>query len=256
MTKRDKMLDKARKCLALAASANENEAAVAMLRVHSICAAYHIRLDEVKAPTIADLDQPMDEDDSWVIETAAWKQAICNGCAKLYFCGYLVKHGHLAGRGKTVFDQHIFIGLPHNIAVAQMMAVYLIETIERLAKDATAKYSLGEGAPSPALCKTFADSFRAAAAARMYSRMMARIEDAIKGRALPEEGDRNLPVLWDDYAMAQADVNEWNKRKGRSLELAPGFEARHKAGTTSGRKAADDISLDTQVGNTPTTQIG
>lgn len=167
-----------------------------------------------------------------------WAQSLGDAVAQLYFCAiYLRTDGE--GRKKICF-----VGKPHNVEIAMSMTGYLIKTIGRLANT----YAKTPEAKAD-FDWTFTrarNGFERGAGIRMYSRIIKMVQE----QTLPEPmrsttgSPANLPALYqDEKKLVGAYLDSMNLRKGRGRgsDTSGGH-------AEAGRRAADGISLNTQVG--------
>jgi len=241
---KQKMIEKVRKLLALAASSNEHEAALAAERAQSILADYNLSMDDVatKERTLGD-DFIVDKE--IVNDSYPWKRQIAVNVAKLYFCDYYFQSMHYDekyNRYKVRQDRHAFVGAPHNIEVAKMMFVYLITTVERLAREGM-KQEPAKGRDA------YRRSFQWAASLRLATRLRERYEAAQRNEVQSEAGT-NLPALASLYSQTANALNKYiadNVGGMRTKKTRPNMSS--AAGAAHGRAAGDRIGLDTQVGS-------
>lgn len=238
--KRQKMIEKIRKLLALAQSANEHEAALAAERAQAMLAEYNIALSEVAT------EEKDAEDENIVIEVGGmtssypWRRPLASAVAKMYFCEYFFQT--IRSRSGST-DQHSFVGAAHNVSVACMMFKYLDETIDRLAKQGALSVPANQRSP-------FRTAFRAACSLRVQQRIMQRIADAKAGKVQATEGGKNLPALLNLYeswdARNKAHINDKvGPLRTRVSKLRTSL---HVGGASAGREAGDRVGLDPQVG--------
>lgn len=238
---RKKMIDKVRKLLALATSANENEAALAAEKAQAILAEYNLDLSEVKS-----IDHDEDEDVEIMVggvtSKRPWRRPLAQAVAQMYFCTYFYQ-----GIGKK--EQHSFVGSKANTQVATMMFQYLSDTIHRLGNKEALKYPKSEHSRARV-------AFKGAAALRVCVRIRERIAAAKAGQAKASDG-RNLPALlslydqWKSKNDAHVAAHIGKLRERRSL-----VRGNHFAASIAGREAGDRIGLDLQVGGHSSKQIG
>lgn len=136
----EKILDKVRKLLAKASdpSVTEAEAASYAAKAQEILAAHNLAISDV--PEVEREDGVEQETIVLRYGETGWRKRIAIETAKLYFCQMVqTKVYDKDADGHFVFPLrskrgYIFVGRPHNVAVAIEMTHYLVSTVERLAK--------------------------------------------------------------------------------------------------------------------------
>jgi len=251
MQDNNKIIDKIRKVLALTSSPNEGEAASAAARVQEMLAKYNLQLGDViekKADEAIQIYKGMRT------PSRPWCRQIAVATASLYFCRYyytFVKEGAARKCGYIRYDEHYFVGRPHNAAVAMMMFEYLTKTVERLA--------VAGSKSVPATERTsYMTSFRTACALRLNARIYARLTETIKSATRSTEVNgsggapsSNLPALASLYQQAKQELQEFmdeNFSKNSIKEKVTKVVYNHSKGTQDGDKAGSSIGLDQQVG--------
>lgn len=176
-----------------------------------------------------------------------WAIALAGAVAELYFCDIYTLTNRQTGRKKVAF-----VGKPHNIAVAMSMTDYLIKTIGRLANQyACSPQAIADWDYTFTRAR---NGFERGAGDRMFDRITQMRIDQTK--AEPQRSatgnPSNLPALYQDESKLVANYMEQlslRKGRGRGSDTS-GSHAEH------GRRAADGISLNTQVGGSSTKMIG
>lgn len=236
---REKIIDKIRKLLALSASPNENEAALAAEKAQAMLAEYNLHISEVEAFGGQKLDKFV-MDSELQTKSRPWQRTVCHGVAQMYFCSYFYSGQYKATGTKYVkMDAHTFVGTEANVVIARMMSDYLIKTVQRLAVQGMKDQS------DPAAYRT---SFRNACVRRLYTRMMKRIEEAKRGEVKTDSG-KNLPALLSMYEDAKAKQAAYIEAEvGKLKEKASRMKTSDVRGMLDGAAAGDRIGLDQQVG--------
>lgn len=236
---RDKLFDKIRKLMALSTSPNENEAAAAAAKVQAILAEHNLAMGDV---TSASLKKDIKRDAIETSDSFPWRRIIGGATAALYFCKYVYWIQHPRPGIRT--DVHTFFGAPHNLEVAKMMFSYLIQTVERLAVEAAAKYTGGSRA-------SFKTSFKNACADRLSSRMWVMMDEAKKGKAQASSGTgTNLPALASLYEQTALVLKDFLDElfEGALKSKPQKSVSKDLAGRIAGYKAGNEIGLDPQLG--------
>lgn len=233
---RDKLIEKVKKLLALSQSPNEHEASAAAEKAQALLAEYNIALSEVE--TTSDKEDDMVMEGGVTTSSYPWQRTLSAAVAQMYLC----KSFYMTYRGKGK-DEHFFVGAKHNVDVAKMMFVYLVETIDRLAKEGARSVPDKERSP-------YRTTFRVAASQRVQNRIYVRIQEAKSGQMKASSGGSNLPALASLY-------DSWRQRNDEFLKQQLGQELRtktskmsilHGKGLADGRAAGERIGLDQQVG--------
>ncbi len=236
---KEKLLDKIRKILAKASNnPSEAEAEMAANMAQEMLARYNLSMSDVQVK-----DSSQDEivtDKSIVTASHPWRRVLAPMAAKLYFCEYMF----IAGGGKNV---HMFIGGKGNVAVATMMFVYFLATIEKLAQQSARQVPASERS-------AYRTSFRGACASRLATRIRIRIEETKRGTSTNNPG--NLPALFGLYdAAQQANRSFIEKQYPTRKSVSTKVKNLHDKGYRDGYSAADGIGLDQQVGGRKPTAL-
>ena len=236
----EKIIDKIRKLLALADSPNEHEAALAAKKAQELLAEHNLSLSELEGK-----EEEGTEDGIFETASQPWQRPICGGVAKLYFCYYyfsFAKYPTPTRRcGYIRKDRHHFIGAAHNVAVAQMMAEYLLDTVERLGKEGSKTVSNAERS-------CYITTFRATCSARLRSRLYELWQAGQKPQVTTT--GTTLPALTSLYEQAQVAGKQYLAEQGvRIHDVKNRMTLSHAQGMSDGKAAGDSISLNTQVGS-------
>lgn len=234
-----KVMDRIKKLLALASSANEHEAARAAERAQALLVRYNIDLADVQAH-----GKPVVDVDGEIVTTSyPWRRPLGTALARLYFTRYFYSTFKRPGL-KSAFDRHSFIGEAHNVVVAKMMFEYLETTVERLAHEGARPLPQPQRSP-------YRTSFRNACALRLCKRLEDRLVQAKRGAAVDEDTKTNLPALLSMYTRTDQQIDEWIEEEMgpdaiKSVIVKP--DTRHPQGFRDGAAAGDKIGLDQQIG--------
>lgn len=232
---RAKLLDRIRKLLALSASSNENEAAMAAEKAQAMLAEHNLSMHDVKASDGDDMMKDVIIDNTIVTSSHPWRRPLGQAVARLYFCTYY----YSIQQGKSI-NIHSFVGADHNVMVAVVMFKYLLETIDRLARKGAATVPKSQQSP-------YRVAFRSACCVRLCHRINDRINAAKRGEIVGVSGkalvlaslyDRTQHML--DKFLAQ---NVGKMKQGRN-HLATTI---HAKGGADGYQAGDKIGIDDQV---------
>lgn len=232
-------LQRIRKLLAMSrGNANENEAAVAAQKAQQLLTEYNLSLADVEKTDAH--GKIIEDNDLMTSSSNPWRRKLALACARLYLCDYYWCHVRYETNtrkcGYVRADRHNFIGLPHNVVVAKEMFVYLVDTVERLAKEAR-KAGKKKSA--------YEHAFRYGCAMRLARRLWDRYEQ----QTAPPAGlliKSNVPAL---YKGMDARIGEYMEKNHTDLQVKPD-RGKHSSweGVMDGNKAGEKVGLDDQVG--------
>lgn len=235
----DKIVERVRKLLALAKSANEHEAALAAFKAQELLTEYNLKLDDVKEGDTEELII----DGEMVSDSRPWRRAMAANLARLYFCSYHYRYVY-AGTAKRAcgyirYDRHHFAGAPHNVAVCKSIFAYLCDTIDRLAKESGLKQPVRGRA-------MFMTSFRHAAANRVTQRLADKWSGLMRGTdPLLANANKNLPMVLEQ---TQERIEQFvQQQAGEIKSVVQKAKIHSLEGALAGRKAGDGISLESQI---------
>jgi len=238
----EKIIDRIRKLLALANSANENEAAAAAMKAQTLLAEHN--LSEADLGTVNDEDMVLDGE--LITDSRPWRRYLAAELARLYFCDYFygfVKESRPNhSRGYRRFDRHTFVGRPHNVLITKSIFRYLCDTIDRLAIEAANKYPKGSRV-------SFVTSFRHACAKRLGERVREKwFESANPLSAQITDANSKLPALYNTEA---EKVSAFMKSAVSDLVKHDAFDPKIHSheGAAAGHRAGGEIGLDVQIEN-------
>jgi hypothetical protein len=242
----DAMLKRIRALLAMSRdTGSENEAAIAAAKVQELLLQYNLSIDDVEK---RDSTGKVIEEDLMTSSSNPWRRDLALAVARLYFCDYWWQHVRFpAPHRKRPYvrgDRHNFVGLPHNVVVAKEMFVYLVDTVERLAKEARRNVVKNkieiDGKPNE-----YEHAFRHGCAMRIKNRIWAKYHD----QTTPPAGllvKSNVPAL---YTKMSAEVTDYMQKTHGALRVMKN-KGKHSslAGVEDGDKAGKHVSLDVQIG--------
>ena len=232
---RAKLLDRIRKLLALSASSNENEAAMAAEKAQAMLAEHNLSMQDVKASDGDDMMKDVIIDNTIVTSSHPWRRPLGLAVARLYFCTYY----YTTTRGKST-NTHSFVGADHNVMVAVVMFKYLLETIDRLARKGALNVPKSEQSP-------YRVAFRSACCVRLCQRIYQRIEAAKRGEIVGETGKALVLASLYDRTQHMLDKfleQEVGKMRTGRTRLATTI---HQKGGSEGYQAGNTIGIDDQV---------
>lgn len=230
----DKIIERVQKLLALAGNnPNEHEAAAAMEKAHALLAEHNLSMSSIEQTKESSKRGEFGTKTNF---SEVYYRDLWQAVGALYFCDYIWWRPNPKKRE----THHFFIGQPHNAAVAVSMAQYLTGVATRSAREA--------GKEAGRKDFRFFNSFMHGCSGRLVSRIYERKRQAEAGAATATEGKTNLPALAPMYNLEAKANALWirehylNLREGKTREINvdPGAYR-------AGKRAAETISLDTQV---------
>jgi hypothetical protein len=133
MSKEDqvKILERVKKLLALGESPNEAEASSAVAKAHDLLKQYNLDIKDIEVEDSEVVDEVYMESG----RTQSWKVALMINIADANY-SLMYDKPKVVGRGQRLKTTSTFrfVGKPQNVAVCMMMADYLLQAIDRLAK--------------------------------------------------------------------------------------------------------------------------
>lgn len=226
------IIEKVRKLLAMAnGNANENEAAVAASKAQELLEAYNLDMLTVNRRANTHTARTRENKAGGLYK---WQRDLWNAVSRLNFCMYWYRRGLTAGSQY----EHEVVGSPANVISTEVMARYLEQAIERLARTWVAKDHPGRSIfIKPAI------AYREGAAQRIVEKLwQLRWEhEREQEKARKEERARNAAMgintenalVLQDVANTEEDLNNdfingWE----------PGTSARNRVAAEARRAAA------------------
>ena len=233
-----RIIERAQKLIALANNnPNESEAAIAMERAYKLLAKHNLSLGE-----IGDKAEDCGQDSSQINFGGPWARTISNHVAKLYFCDMF--YTKMSGRQ----EKHTFVGLEHNVALAQQIAMTVLTIIHKDGK----KQANGS--------TPFLNSFRNAASSRIAQRCLQLITEAKKGELQNDDGESietgTGMVLASVYDNEQKRIDNYNSEKNPNLKNVR-FRSRssNESGRAAGTAAGNSVGLRPEVSSNSNRRI-
>ncbi len=226
--KLDALVGKIQKLLALAGNnPNENEAAAAMEAASRLMALHNLSLTDVET---TDSEERVEEKFAEKGGTkAGWARRVWNSTSNLNFCKYFY-----TARPRYA-DIHHIIGTRANVIATQIMAEYLIETVNRLSFVALIK-------------GTERNAFRLGAATRLSQRLYELKSQREKGTEQKTSSNPgNLPALASLYAVHQTENDAYYAQNYGKLIKGKKINTKNTNAFFAGMKAANEISLNDQI---------
>ena len=236
---RERIVDRIRKLLALSASPNENEAALAAERAQELIAEHMVSMSEIGQAAKGGADK-IGVDNTFMTSARPWRRQIGVALADLYFCKYGFQPMRKPGK-KRIYDAHTFVGTESNRQVVQVMFAYLLTTVDRLAREGAKRVPAQDQSG-------YMGSFRIACALRLSERLRAKKKVTEENKTMTSTGT-TLPALRSTYLAEQERIaafvketyeEQWTESKSR-------MRAKNLRGYSDGNRAAESIALDQQV---------
>lgn len=221
----DEVIQRIRKLMALTEGrgCSEAEAALAASHVQRLLAEHNLSMAAVAVHSASDRTRG----EAKFRQVYKWQRRLMKALGETNYCTVLERtvflgaDGKPAEWGKPVFDGYDLIGRIDNVATTRLMFEYLLQAIDRLAK---------EFARDPLLYFTRAThSFREGCADRLIERVKQRYEALLaeqeaEAKARPPSNGSSLPALiLRDVMQDEKDLNEDYR-----LGLEPGTTGRER----------------------------
>jgi len=252
-TASEAVISRIRKLMALTtdAGATEAEAALAASHVQRILAEHNLSMAAVETSGGTSSGEGGKRERTAVNkrQVYAWQRYLMNTVAEVNYCVALARFG--VGKGQKIFNGYDLIGRVDNVTTVSLMFEYLLEAIERLARNFVdndpARYFTRE-----------AHSFKEGCADRLRERLERQFQDLLAEQAKKEREDKvrnshpgaapgtGLVLYLGDVVQREKDLNQ-DLIKG----LEPGTTARNREQYEAESKAASDrrqAIYDTNVG--------
>jgi uncharacterized protein DUF2786 len=245
----ERIAERIRKLLALASNnPSENEATIALEKASALMAEHNLTMAQVDAHGTG--DERIEEKHNAAYRQQTWARLIWGSVARLNFCMHRYWHNnrgdtgwHIKPGGKhekrppREVDEHIIIGTRSNVEATKAMCDYLINTVERLARESglTSVRDL--------------HAFKLGCARRLEVRIDLLHDKRAQARK-PRPASSNLPVLADVYrAHERANEDLYAKIYGKRPAGGGGgyLSSNRDSAYESGQRAGGKVSLATQV---------
>lgn len=232
----EKILERVAKLLNLAGNnTNEAEAAAAIEKAHAILAEHNLTLAAVQAR-----GQKVEQGDREAAKTGTKFSEKCYkwiwmACADLNYCKMFSHRPN----PKLRDTYYTVVGRQVNVIVATQMAMYLCQTIRRLANEEAIRVGRKDHA--------FKNAFLAGCATRLYHRIEALRKQEVEVASTGASTGNALAIWSGSEEQANAEFIE----KTLGIKLRTGIVRRGKAmdwqGYIAGSAAGDKVSLNQQV---------
>jgi hypothetical protein len=175
----DAIIAKVRKLLAMAeGNANEHEAAVAAMKAQELLEAYNLDMTSVGRQTNQHAPRQDQKQSGGLYK---WQRELWYAVATLNFCKYWYHRGLKAGSQY----EHQVIGSHANVVGTELMAKYLEQTIERLARQWVA-----ENRPGRSIFIKEAIAFREGVSQRISERLWSQRYEHTRAEKAKQDAER------------------------------------------------------------------
>lgn len=217
--KLERAIRKIKHCLALAQSANENEAATALRQAQALMREYRLSEMDVKLSDVGEVESALFR----AKRRPAWDQQLSLAVARAFNCETLRRRKWSAAKGQVI-ECATFVG----VSPAQNIALYAYEALHTKLTQARKKYcaSVRSGTRrSEYSAETVGDHFALAWVWEVQSKLKALVpqgEDDPLGQSATGQGlvavQAQDKALISEYLAAQ-DIKEARKSKGVELDM-------------------------------------
>ena len=222
-TKTQSVIEKIRKLLAMANDkANEHEASIAAAKAQELLEAYNLDMAIIgqgKPGTFAPR-----QDKKTAGGLYSWQRHLWNAVANLNFCSYWYHRGLAAGSQY----EHQILGSHVNVVSTEVMADYLQQTIERLARNWVA-----ENRPGKSIFIKEAIAYREGIARRIEERLWQQRREHLAEQAAKQKAERERNAangINTENALVLQDVinTEEDLNNDYTNRWEPGTSARYR----------------------------
>src|SRR4249920_428369 len=220
--KTEAVIEKVRKLMALASgNDNEHQAEAASAKARELLEAYNLDMAVLGKATNSHAPR---NDQKLRGGLYGWQRDLWNMTATLNFCKYSFYRGLRAGSSY----EHRLIGSKANVISTTIMAQYLQDTIERLAREWVNTHR-----PGKSVFIKEAIAFREGMAVRLGNRMWAIREERLKEERLKRDAERKANAergVFTENALVLADVisTEEDLNYDHAYGYEPGTMARRR----------------------------
>lgn len=136
-----KILNRIKKCLALASSDNPNEAATAMRQAHALMAKFGVSAHEV---TMSDIGEARVKSRTMARDKPArWEMFLAGEVGKAFGCQMMMTRMLFEGKGHANEGSYVFVGLKPQAEVASYTATVLIRKCKSARQKWITEHTLG-----------------------------------------------------------------------------------------------------------------
>lgn len=224
----DKVIDRIKKLLSLASSANEHEAASAMAKATELMVQH-----QISEASVSLADEPEQVEEQVLFESGrrvVWKGAIAEALTYAAGC----KSYTLIGGGKSSLR---LIGTPSALATVRYMFAYLVKEIERISKRSfIASGQVGRS-------RAWQNAFKIGATSVICKRIKMQRKETIAAAAAAGQNDALVVVK-----QGEKDVSVFMAREVGATKKSSRPSMSSSAGYTSGRDAGSKVNLGGNMG--------
>jgi Protein of unknown function (DUF2786) len=237
----DKLTDRIRKLLALAGNnPSEAEAAAAMERASALMAEHNLTMAQINILG-ANREERTETQYEGQSVRQTWARSISDAVADLNFCFYCYRAPRRSGIAPRRTDIHFVVGTRANVESTKLMALYLVDTVERLARECAQTSGHEKHAFKLGCAHRLAERLR-----QLRDERIAAQKEAQQSPPTPTK--TNLPTLAGVYETHEAANREFYAKLHKRMP-----RRRRGSGTTNwdvyqlGRIAGNDVGLNAQV---------
>jgi hypothetical protein len=242
----DKVIDRIRKLLALASSANENEAQAAAGLAAKLQEEYQIEAAQIQLDTGEEIDDAI-VPEVWVEGTnrAKWKDYILSGLCTLH--NVKLYHGKARRDNRKAVSTSNLFGRTSAIQTVKYSLDMFVSVGDKSAEEGYATY-LRNASPLGYIenKKAWGNSFRVGFATRIYQRLqeLAKANQKYREQGISSGNQALLVVAKNDLAVNDA-YKDFLRSKGVHLKNGSGGGSRisNGSGYAAGQAAGNGVSL-------------
>ncbi|WP_300747475.1 DUF2786 domain-containing protein [Pseudomonas sp.] len=216
--KLERAIRKIKHCLALAQSANENEAATALRQAQALMREYRLTEMDVKLSDVGEVESDLYR----AKRRPAWDQQLSIAVADAFNCTTLRRRKWSSAKGQII-ECATFVG----VSPAQNIALYAYESLHRKLTQARKEYcsAVRSGVRRSAYsAETAGDHFALAWVWEVQSKLKALVPQDDDPVGSPGTGQGLVAIQAQDKALiseflATQDIRESRKRKGVELDM-------------------------------------
>jgi Protein of unknown function (DUF2786) len=238
MTTNQSVIEKIRKLLAMAdGNANEHEAAIAAAKAQELLEAYNLDMAAIGKDGGAFAPR---QDKNKAGGLYSWQRHLWNAVANLNFCNYWYIRGLTAGSQY----EHRVLGSHVNVISTEVMADYLQQTIERLARN-----WVTENRPGKSIFIKEAIAYREGIAHRISERLWAQRREHLAEQAAKQKAERERNAaqgINTENALVLQDVvnTEEDLNNDYINRWEPGTSARYRKDREVRQAAAERAAME------------
>lgn len=228
--------EKVKKLLVLAERGSEHEAAIAAAKAQALLMQHNIDLSQIDTGD-SEVDEQVRE---WLLDAMSrrqiWKGNLAHAIAEVNFCQMWWLGPNLK-----------LVGKAHNVEIVRHLYAYLVESVERVTKEAGAvERRYYQVTPHLFRPRAWANSFRLGCTHRLCHRLREQ-KQRMETDGLPEANVSALACI-EAYTRESEALSQWIIRQQIQLGGKVRSQARTSlSGYQAGKAAGDSISLNRQL---------